>query len=603
MSSTNQDPLAVSTGRFRSLMQQARTPTGAIAIFGTLTLIGIAIFAPIIFGEKAAVVDVTSIAQGPSADHWLGTDASGRDILLRTLVATQLSLMYGMVATVIGVTLGIVVGCLPSVLPPAIGRIIVAFVNMMIAFPSLLLVLFLAVVLGQGTTGAVVALGLAIVPDMARLCQTMSASVSGRDFISAAKILGVPRFVILIRHIIPSITDVVVVNATMIAAGCLTAMAGLSFLGLGLQPPAYDWGRLLAEGLSRLYISPAAALAPALAVTLAGIVLTMLGDTIGRALGVNPVISLRKMAGFSGRKETTTQALETEPQAQELSEYVLSVRNLHVSFPAHGEWITPVRGVSFDIAAGERVGIVGESGSGKSLTALAISQLIEDPARVDADTVMFDGVELAGLSRREIDSHASKLGLTMSMVFQDPMSSLNPSTRIGPQVSEVAKVHGHHSTSVSKKMAIDRLNEVGIPDPELRFNQYPFQFSGGMRQRAMIAMGLMGNPRLIIADEPTTALDATVQRTVLEVLDRVTVEHGSAVMFISHDIALVTGFCDRVLVMYQGELVEDISTSDLVAGLAVHPYTRALMASIPTLTTDKTRPLATVGDFMKEQPS
>ncbi len=588
--------VAPATRRIRSFVHQMRTPAGAIAAIGTVLLVGLAIFAPVLWGAEAAEVNVDVIARGPSAEHLLGTDSAGRDILLRTLVAARTSLMYGMLATLIGVTLGVIVGCLPSILPPWIGRLVTAVVNMLVAFPALLLILFLAVFFGQGATGAVFALGLAIVPNIARLCQTMTASVVGRDFVSAAKVLGVPRTAILFRHIIPSIADVIVVNATMAAASSLTAMAGLSFLGIGLQAPAYDWGRLLSEGLARMYVSPAAALTPAIAVTLAGIVLTMLGDTIGRAVGVTPVISMRKLAGLP------TRSAKPEPDRGEAPhpEAVLSVRDLHVSFPALGKWVTPVRGVSFDIARGERVGIVGESGSGKSLTALAVAQLIEYPGRVEADAIVFDGVDYAGMSEREVTSHAADLGLKMSMVFQDPMSSLNPSLRVGPQVAETALLHGGGIRTQASNQATDRLAEVGIQNPKMRARQYPFQFSGGMRQRAMIAMGLMGTPKLIIADEPTTALDATVQRTVMQVLDRVAVEHGSAVMFISHDIALVTGFCERVLVMYHGEIVEDISSADLVEGSAVHPYTKALMASIPTLTTDRSRPMATVADFMKE---
>ncbi|CCH30097.1 dipeptide/oligopeptide/nickel ABC transporter permease/ATP-binding protein [Actinosynnema sp. NPDC047251] len=576
--------------RSRPVLRHLASPTAVIGVVGTLIFVGLAVLAPVLWGDAAAQEDLAAIGRGASAEHWLGTDASGRDILLRTLVATRTSLFYGLLATVIGVVLGVVVGCLPYVLPVWLGRLVVSTVNMLVAFPALLLVLFLAVFFGQGTVGAVFALGLAIAPTVARLCQTMAASVAGMEYISAARVLGVSRSKVLFRHVIPNIGDVVLVNATAAAANSLTAFAGLSFLGLGVQAPDYDWGRLLAEGLSRMYLQPAAALGPAAAVVLAGIALTMLGDAVGRAVGITPVLSLRRLGSRPTR---------TAPAAEPDRSAVLSVRDLWVRFPTEDGWRSPVRGVSFDVAAGERVGIVGESGSGKSLTALSVAQLVDGPGVVDAGSIRFDGFEYAGLTRKQVKARGDHLGTALSMVFQDPMSSLNPSLRVGAQVAEVALLHGGTGAARARERAVARLAEVGIPDPAARAEQYPFQFSGGMRQRAMIAMGLMGRPRLIIADEPTTALDTTVQREVLRLLDRVAAEHAAAVVFISHDIALVTGFCDRVLVMYQGEVVEDITTADLVAGRAAHPYSRALMASIPTLTTDKSAPLPTVGDFVK----
>ncbi len=584
--------MSESSRRSLPVLRHLGSPTAVTGVFGTLVFVALAVFGPVIWGDAASQEDLSAIARGPSAEHWLGTDASGRDILLRTLVATRTSLLYGLLATVIGVVLGVVVGCLPYVLPVWLGRLVVSTVNMLVAFPALLLVLFLAVFFGQGTVGAVFALGFAIAPTVARLCQTMAAGVAGMEYISAARVLGVSRVKVLFRHVVPNIQDVVLVNATIAAANSLTAFAGLSFLGLGVQAPDYDWGRLLAEGLSRMYSAPAAALGPAAAVVFAGIVLTMLGDTIGRAVGVTPVFSLRRL-GIRPERDPKTVV------APEKTGSVLSVRDLWVRFPSEDGWKSPVRGVGFDIAVGERVGIVGESGSGKSLTALSVAQLVNGPGVVDAGSIRFDGFEYAGLSPRQVAERGDHLGNSLSVVFQDPMSSLNPSLRVGSQVAEVAVLHGGVGTRQARKRAVARLAEVGIPDPEARARQYPFQFSGGMRQRAMIAMGLMGSPKLIIADEPTTALDTTVQRDVLRLLDRVAAEHAAAVMFISHDIALVTGFCDRVLVMYQGEIVEDITSDDLVAGLAVHPYTQALMASIPTLTTDRAKPLPTVSDFVK----
>jgi peptide/nickel transport system permease protein len=261
-----------------------------------------------------------------------------------------------------------------------------------------------------------------------------------------------------------------------------------------------------------------------------------------------------------------------------------------VTFPTPEGPVSPVRGVSLAVRAGEIVGIVGESGSGKSLTALAIAQLVPAPGEVDAERLRLGGRELRALSESEL---RRLLGTSLAMVFQDPAASLNPALRIGRQLAEVAEVHGGASRGEAMQMAVDRLRTVRIPAPEQRARRFPHELSGGMRQRAMIAMGLMGSPRLIVADEPTSALDVTVQQQILRLLRRVSDETGAALIFISHDMAVVAELCGRVLVMYAGRVVEDVDVATLLTAPA-HPYTRALLASVPEMATDRERPLATI---------
>jgi oligopeptide/dipeptide ABC transporter ATP-binding protein len=246
-----------------------------------------------------------------------------------------------------------------------------------------------------------------------------------------------------------------------------------------------------------------------------------------------------------------------------------------------------VRGITFGIGTGEAVGVVGESGSGKSLTALAIAQLVEEPGRVDARHLAFCGTDLLEGGNDKL------LGTSLAVVFQDPMTSFNPTMRVGSQLAEVGRYHQGLDRKSAFARAVDRLRAVRIREPERGARQYPFEFSGGMRQRAMIGMGLMGSPRLIIADEPTTALDVTVQSQVLALLQDVRREEGAALLLISHDVSVVADVCDRVLVMYAGRIVEDLPTADLRTG-ARHPYTRALVAAVPDMTTDIEAPLATI---------
>ncbi|MFE0103569.1 dipeptide/oligopeptide/nickel ABC transporter permease/ATP-binding protein [Streptomyces sp. NPDC059009] len=565
----------------------ARTPVGACAGLLLLAVVLLAVLAPVLWGDRASVVDTAAIQQGPSSAHPLGTDNLGRDILYRVLVATRLSLLLAVAATLLGVVVGLVLGTVPSVLPRRAGRWVTSVVNIAVAFPGLLLALFFAVIFGVGATGAVLAIGLAMAPAFARLTQTLSASVVGRDFVAAARTVGVGRIRLLVRHIVPHISEPLAVNATIGAGSSLLAFAGLSFLGLGVQAPEYDWGRLLGEGLGRISLTPAPALAPCVAVVVTGLAFNLFGEAAAAALGVR-TLSHRTVGPRPVPRPAPDAAAAHRPDSDR--QPVLAVEHLRVAFPGPTGWTTPVRGVSFTVHPGEAVGVVGESGSGKSVTAMAVSRLIEPPAQVAAARLEFGGTPLL-----DTEQHVLRplLGTSLAMVFQDPMSSFHPGMTIGRQLAEVAEQHQHLSRRGAFARAVDRLRAVRVPAPERRARQYPYEFSGGMRQRAMIGMGLMGDPRLIIADEPTTALDVTVQRQVLRLLTEVRSERGTAVLLISHDITVVAQNCDRVLVMYAGRIVEDLPAADLFTA-ARHPYTRALLAAVPDLDTDRTRPLAVI---------
>src|SRR4051794_14817584 len=482
-------------GRWLSVL---RTPVGLSAGLLLAVVLVVAVVAPALWGDRAAAVDTDHILQGPSAAHWAGTDNLGRDLFYRVLVATRLSVELALLATAIAVVAGLVLGTAPLLLGRRSGRFVSAVVNVAVAFPDLLLALFFAVIFGVGMKGAVLAIGFSGAPAFARLAQTLVAGIVGRDFVAAARIAGAGRLRVLVRHVLPNVGEPLVVNATIAAGGALLAFAGLSFLGLGVQAPRYDWGRLLGEGLTAIYVHPVAALAPGAALVVAGLAFNLFGEAVAKGIGLTTSRpALRERLGATAVSEAAPR-----PGAP----VVLDVADLWVTFPGP---VQPVRGVSFTVGRGEAVGVVGESGSGKSLTALAIARLIEEPGRVDAARLTFLDTDLRGGGAR---MHPPVLGTSLAMVFQDPMTSLNPTRRIGSQLAEPARVHQGLSRAAARERAIDRLRAVRVPAAERRARQYPHEFSGGMRQRAMIGMGLMGNPALIVADEPTTALDVTVQR-------------------------------------------------------------------------------------------
>ena len=271
-----------------------RTPVGVSAAALLTAVLLLALLAPLLFAERAAAIDTSQILKGPSSDHWAGTDGLGRDIFTRVLVATRLSVSLALSATAIGVTTGVVLGTAMLWAGARVGRLVTAAVNIAVAFPGLLLALFFAVIFGVGATGALLAIGFATAPGFARLTQTLVARVVGLDYVAAARIAGVGRAGLLARHVLPNVGEPLVVNATIVAGNALLAFAGLSFLGLGVQAPAYDWGRLLGEGLNSIYLNPAAALAPSVAVVVAGLAFNLFGETIARGLGLRtPAVSGR----------------------------------------------------------------------------------------------------------------------------------------------------------------------------------------------------------------------------------------------------------------------------------------------------------------------
>ena len=497
-------------------------------------------------------------------------------------------------ATAIAVVLGVVLGLLPTVLPRALRRMLTGLIDILLAFPWLLLALFFSAIWGASATGAMLAVGFAGIPAFARLNYTLASSIMGRDYVRAARIVGVGPVGVLVRHVVPNAAGPLLVNAAVHASGALLSFAGLSFLGLGVQSPEYDWGRLLREGIARIYVNPMAAIGPGIAIVVTGLLLTLVSDVFATTPRRGALIR----TGLRGlrpalRAGTTRAASAPHLVTADEADAVSVARGLRIAFPdANGETVERVHGVELEIAPGEVVGIVGESGSGKSITAMALAGLIEPPGGVAADELRFRGVDLlAPLSA----ASKRRLGLELAMVFQDPLTSLNPALTIGRQLTEAVEVHEGVPRAEARERARRALASVGIPDPSLRLGQYPHEFSGGMRQRAMIAMGLMGSPRLIVADEPTTALDVTVQRQVLQNLRRAQTLTDTAILFISHDIALVAGFSDRILVMKDGLVVEQLAADRLLQD-AQHPYTRALIACVPDMSSDRTQPLPVIGD-------
>jgi oligopeptide/dipeptide ABC transporter ATP-binding protein len=558
-----------------------RAPGGIVGavIFGLLIVL--AIVGPIIWGDEATTTNLAIAYQSHSPQHLLGTDSLGRDILARTLSATRLTLQLGFYAAAISAVVGFGVGTIVASLGPRARGFGRRVIEISMSFPPILFALFLVTIIGTGEKGAVIAIGLGAAPGFARLAENYATSVGSKEFVTSARATGVGRSRLITRYLLPNMAEPLVLAGLAYFAGSIIDISGLDFLGLGVQPPAYDWGTLLTTGVQSIYVTPWAAVAPAFMITITGLSIVYLGEALARAL--NP-----RLWFISSHHPRTLSLLDSHRAAavhgkQSASEdAVLRVEDLNVLLPTDDGPRRLVSNVSLELRPGEVLGIVGETGSGKTLTALSLARLVPHPLRVQAERLEVDGVELASRpSRRE----AGHLGTSVAMIFQDPMSSMNPSARIGSQLTDGARRHRSLSRAEARGEAVTRLNEVRIGDAKRALRRYPHQFSGGMQQRIMIAMGLMARPRVLLADEPTTALDVTVQAQVLEVLREIKEKENTAIVLISHNLGVVNQLCDRVMVMYAGRIVEE-GTRERLLRQPRHPYTQGLLGSIPELKAD-----------------
>ncbi|HWU46813.1 MAG TPA: dipeptide/oligopeptide/nickel ABC transporter permease/ATP-binding protein [Humibacter sp.] len=540
-----------------------RIPVALIAGLAMLAvLVLIALLAPPLLGHAATTVTPDTRAV-PSQQHWLGTDDLGRDVLARTLVATRLTLLMSSAATAGSVILGVLIGGLVWVGSRTVREWVLRVIDSTVAFPSLILALVIAAILGAGTIPAIVAIAIAGVPSFARITPNMTGGVASSDFVGTARLLGVPRLSLFTRHLLPNISGPLLVVIASSFALTLLDISSLSFVGLGVQSPEFDWGRLLNEGLPAIYAQPLQVVGPSVILVFAGVAAMLTGD--GLAIWLDPR-SGRVPAARPPRTEG--RGVSVTPDA------LVEVRDLTVRAPS-GKIL--VDGVSFEIGRGEIVGLVGESGSGKSMTAMALARLQADGVAVGAGVLRLGDLDL--LSTRQSGRLAREIGL----VYQDPGSTFNPALRMGAQLTEVARVHLGLSRRKARETLLAGLTTMRIRDPQTLMSQHAFQLSGGMLQRATLASSLVTDPKLLIADEPTTALDVTVQAEVLRALRRLNRDQGTAVLFISHDIGVVEALCDRVLVMRSGEIVERLAAEELRRREVQHPYTRALLAATPVL--------------------
>jgi ABC-type dipeptide/oligopeptide/nickel transport system ATPase component len=387
----------------------------------------------------------------------------------------------------------------------------------------------------------------------------------------------VPTHLVALRHVLPNMAEPTLILVAGAFSGALVEISGLSFIGLGAQTPAFDWGTLLNDGLSRISVNPVVILGPALALTVASFAALLVGDGLAAAANPRSNTTRARMTRAAGSSSAGSSSAGSSTAAPAPADAVLVADGITVRHGATGREL--VSDLSFTIRRGEVLGIVGESGSGKSLTASVVAKLLGEGLEASARRLELGGTDLLGPVPDRV--LAAKIGL----IYQDPGTALNPAMVLGTQLSDVLRIRLRHSRRDALDLLLRGFRSVMLSDPEGRLRQYPHQLSGGMKQRAMIASAMSAKPDLLIADEPTTALDVTVQREVLSVLKRMNEDSGTAVLFISHDLGVVRALCDRVLVMKDGRIVERIEDiAHLSEETVTHPYTRQLLAATPVVT-------------------
>ena len=526
-----------------------------LAMLGALIVAGlvlVAIFAPALAPYSPLGQDLGMRLMPPSAEHWLGTDELGRDILSRILHGARITLLIVVMVAVISAPIGLIVGAVAGYFGGWTDRILMAVTDVFLSLPKLIMALAFVAALGAGLQNAIIAIAVTAWPAYARIARAETLTFRNAEFIAAVELQG--------------------------------AIASADHRGPrpAALPVLHDHPRHARHGGHHPDGCGAGLPRPRRAAAAAGM---GRDDLAGAVLHPRPVVGRHDARHCDHRRVARVLLPRRRPprrprpaaEGRAVTAPLLELRNLRVSFPGPRGPVEVVRGVSFDLGR-ERLGIVGESGSGKTLTGRALLRLLKRPARVSVDRLRFDGIDLDALSERGMRAIR---GARISMVMQDPRYSLNPVMTIGTQIAEALRAHEALPRGEVEARCIAMLEQVRIADPERVMGLYPHEVSGGMGQRAMIAMMLVPQPDILIADEPTSALDVSIQAQVLDLIEGMIVRNGMGLILISHDLGLVARYCDRVLVMNRGEVVEELPAGRLHD--ASHAYTRGLLAAMPRM--------------------
>ncbi|HEY5395006.1 MAG TPA: dipeptide/oligopeptide/nickel ABC transporter permease/ATP-binding protein [Trebonia sp.] len=555
-------------------------PAGVGAAVFLLLLVLACVAAALIAPDNPGTQDLTDVLSGPSAHHLLGTDTLGRDVLSRLLYGGQRSLLSVAEGLAVVLALGVPLGLAAGYRGGGPDRALSRGAEMVMAIPPIIIILVVLAVIPGSENAAMLVFGLLGAPSMLRVVRGATLKVREEPYVTAGRLCGLSPLQVVRRHVLPRVAGPIIVQASIFAAYALLFETGLAYLGLTASSNSPTWGGMVAEASTVIeqqewLLIPSGAL---IAITI--LAFGLLGDAVRDAAAMQDASPAHRRRATVPRDAARHAAPACPPAAPTADEAaLLSVRGLSVTGQGRAGQTLVVDSVGFDVFPGETVGLVGESGCGKTVTALAVLRLLPGSLAVTGGQAQWAGHDLLAMPDRAFDALR---GSALAYVSQEPQSSLDPSFTVGSQLAEVIRRHDRVPRSAARARAADLLRQVELPDPRRTARAYPHELSGGMAQRAALALALAGRPELLIADEPTTALDVTVQAEMLALLRRLARETGLAVLLITHDWGVVADICDRTIVMYAGQVVERGGVQDLF-DRPLHPYTLGLLRSHPSL--------------------
>ncbi len=539
--------------------------------------------------------EIFTARQAPSADHIFGTDDKGRDVLSRMMYGGRYSLTIGLGATVFALVFGSIIGSIAAVVRSWLSNLIMRILDIIMSFPGIALAATFVVVFGNSLPSLIFSIGFLYIPQIARIVRANVMSEYNQDYVRAVIVSGARAHWILIKHVVRNCIAPVLVFTIVLVADAIVFEASLSFISAGIPEPTPTWGNILADARDGVLAGRWwQALFPGLAIMITVLCLNIFSEGITDAMAApakapvasgddklasnreadrmvsDPKLAYAAQADMLEKRLARLKDVEGKRHDRFSAETneapILEVKDLCIKFPRHGD-VNVVDNISFSVSPHQTMGLVGESGCGKSITSLAIMGLLDPKAQISGE-ILYEGKNLLDLNAKQMNQLR---GREIAMIYQDALSSLNPSMLIKSQMKQLTKRGGTRS-------AEDLLRLVGL-DPQRTLDSYPHELSGGQRQRVLIAMALTRDPKIIIADEPTTALDVTVQKQVVDLLNKLQEELGFAMVFVSHDLALVAEVANYITVMYAGQVVEQGSVNDILTS-PIHEYTRGLLGSV-----------------------
>lgn len=552
-------------------------PSGMATVCFMVLVILYGIIVPLVSPWDATEPDLYSILGGPSEAHLFGTDSAGRDVFTRLAYSTQFSLATAALAVVVAMAIGVVGGLIAGYFGGWFDNVSSWGTSIIMALPGLVVLLAAIAVIGPSMWWAMAIFGVLLSPAYFRLVYTTVRGVRNELYVDAARVSGLSDLRIIGRHILGVVRAPIIIQTAIIASIAIAIQSGIEFLGLG-DKDTPSWGAMLNDAFRKIYEMPILLLWPSVMIALVTIALVIFANTVRDELERTGPRKKTKASNIpTANEDSSVQTIRHDDNGRSNQTPLLSVNELAVGYPdGFGGIKRVVNNVTLTVNRGEVVGLIGESGSGKTQTAFSVLGLLPAGGRIVAGSIQFDGLNLVGAGEKVYDSIR---GGRISYIPQEPMSNLDPSFTIGNQlIKPMMKVLGINRKT-ARERAIGLLERVGIPTPELTLKKYPHEISGGQAQRVLIAGAVSCNPDLIIADEPTTALDVTVQAEVLDLLRDLQKETGTALLLVTHNFGVVADLCDYINVMKDGAIIEAGPVMDIFEH-AQHEYTKSLLDSI-----------------------